>query len=128
MCAAKRGERAVDRDRGVAGGGISASERGSGDTESASELETFLAFCASLKISWTSLEDTTPLACFLFGRGFMAGECLIVRARGLEAVEVVLRFDFRAGGALAVGLNPTASTFISTGDMVSDVSDPRTFG
>ena len=124
----RSGDRAVDRDRGVAGGGISASERGSGETESASELETFFAFCASLKISLTSFEDIAPLACFFLGKGFIAGECLMVRARGLAAVEAVLRFDFRVGGTLTVDFGPATSTFISTGDMVSDVSDPLTFG
>ncbi len=89
-CAARYGDFPAEADRGVAGGGIRASDNGSGDIDSASELSwmykppcwkfllaLFFELCASWMISATSFAGMTVLlrlAC-----GFIAGDWRTVR-------------------------------------------------
>ena len=70
----------------------------------------------------TVLED-----CFFLYCGFIAGDCLTVRAGFFVDVEDDFRFDLRKD---AVGVEPVVgaenSRLGSMGDVVSEVSEPRT--
>ena len=82
-CAVRYGDFPAEADLGVAGGGIRASDKGSGDIDSASELSWLYAadntparevfrFCASWIISATSFGGMTVL--FRLDCGFIAGD------------------------------------------------------
>ena len=57
----------------------------------------------------------------------MAGDCRTARAGFLVEVEFVFLFAFRPVGVPAEVRLMLLSRFISTGDVVSEVSDPRNF-
>lgn len=136
------GDLLAEADFGVAGGGIRISDKDSGETDSASELSwlmamgnfctgrcgTFverLAFPASSMISETLFDGMLVLdSCFFLVWGFIEGDCRTVRERlRCAVVEAFLR-DLRA--PFRLGFWRLGSIFMSVGEVVSDVSEPRT--
>lgn len=64
--------------------------------------------------------------CFFLFCGFIAGDCLTVRAGFFVVDEDVFRFDLRKDAAAELVMGVESSRLGSMGDVVSDVSDPRT--
>ena len=64
--------------------------------------------------------------CFFRFCGFIAGDCLTARAGFLVDEEDVFRFDLRKGAAAEPVVSAENSRFGSMGDVVSEVSEPRT--
>lgn len=78
-------------------------------------------------ISATSFGGITALeACFLRDCGFIAGDCLTARAGVFETADVIFFFGLRSSGVFDIAGGRLRSMFISIGDAVSDVSEPRT--
>lgn len=116
-CGWRCGDRPTDPGRGVAGGGMRISSRGSGDTDSVSELSWLYGsgrlpgggnaapvdrdLSASSSTSATSAGGMTVLdGAFLRLWGFIAGDCRTARPPLLVALAVDFRFDGRSRDAV----------------------------
>lgn len=64
--------------------------------------------------------------CFFLFCGFIAGDCLTARAGFFVDDEDVFRFDLRKVAAVELVLGAEKSRLGSMGDVVSEVSEPRT--
>ena len=65
--------------------------------------------------------------CFFLVCGFIAGDCLTARAGFLvDDDDEVFRFDLRKDATVEPVVDAENSRFGSMGDVVSDVSEPRT--
>ena len=85
------------------------------------------ALRASSIIPATSLGGMVVLNdCFLRLWGFMEGDCLTARAGFFNAAEDVFLLDFRTAVGFDVDVGVLKSRFISTGEVVLEVSEPRT--
>lgn len=135
--AARYGDLPAVADLGVAGGGIRASDNGSGDIDSASELSGLdgtgqtpacgvlapgvLVFRASWIISATSFGGMTIL--FLLDCGFIAGDERTVRVGFRNVLAGVFLLDFRRGVILGREALVARSRLMSIGEFPTDVSE-----
>lgn len=75
----------------------------------------------------TSFGGMTVLeGCFFLFCGFMAGDCLTARAGFFVEDEDVFRFDLRKDAVVEPVVVEGNSRLGSMGDVVSEVSEPRT--
>ena len=69
---------------------------------------------------------TVLVGCFFLFCGFIAGDCLTARAGFFVDDEDVLRFDLRRVAAVVPVVGAEKSRLGSMGEVVSEVSEPRT--